>query len=207
MIKINLALKKQAGGGAQAGGFSLAGSLGSLSTDQLSQLPIQKIVGSVIVCVAAYQYMNYSQKQELEVLDGQIRQVKAEANKLEAQIKDMSSLDAMQKQLDYEDTQVRAKLETILRLSTDRSGASKLMRLVSTKMSKEGWIESLRVDASKVDMRGLIADFTDIPDFIRGLSEGDLLTDIELGASEKKKGDKNTELSTFVLSAKKRKMN
>ena len=202
MIKINLALRKQAGE-ADPGKGGAVGSLGKVNLDAFKGFPIRKVVIPLIVgSVASYLLDNYKEE-EIHKLDLIVTKLNNEGAKYMADAAKFKDFEPVKKQLDQDEALIRTKLDVIKRVTSGRAPQSKFLIAISSAIPSEVWLNDFRVEKTDVTFKGMALGYGQISDFMKTLNSDAFFSGIELKNSQQEKLGA-VEVASFELKGKRR---
>jgi Tfp pilus assembly protein PilN len=189
MIKINLALRKQAvaldmgkkkgaGGGLNVSNFKF-------DPEILKEPQLRKLVLVLVVAVMGTYLLNGYEDDQSKQQDLLLAQATAEGTKLQAQLSKTASYEGMKKQLDADEELIKTKLSTIQKLIADRQVPPKLLLSLSSGIPKEVWLSELALTTKDIHMKGFSLGFDAITEFMKSLGDNELLSDLKLNNSQK----------------------
>jgi Tfp pilus assembly protein PilN len=211
MIRINLATRKQSvalvGDGTQV--TSATKSLFKFDTrlDGVKDLPIRKFAIFFVAAFALHYFVTDFEEQSLVSYDAEISKLNIEQSKLQADFGKTKEYAPLKKQLDLDETMIRTKISTVQRLIADRQTPPKLFAALSSATPDDVWLSEMQIKGDEVDFVGNAQDFSDIPDFMKSISESAYFSDISLQESSSAKDTNGQALAHFKLSAKRRRAN
>ena len=190
MIKINLASRKESGivGHSKAGGFTgINFKMGKMSLNDLKamkDLPFRKVLIPLAVSIVAYFVADTYKTTQVEELDALLAKQKEENSKLEAQVVKFKTYDGIKKQLDEDEVSIKAKLDTIKKLTADRPYLTQFIQFVSKTIPSDVWLTSLTLEKSEFSFKGSSVGYYSVSDFMKNLTESTSLKDVSLKNSE-----------------------
>lgn len=215
MIKINLALRKQAAGAqssdagdkAAGGGGGLGGikiSKVAIDLDQLRELPLRQIAIVVAVYVVGGYVLEDYKAGEIAKVDATIAGLSAEKSKLTAEAAKMKGYEDLKKSLESDEKIMRTKIETIQKLIADRQSPPKVLISIAEAIPKDVWLQDFKIAKGEVTMKGYSLGFNQISDFMKSLNENVYFTDVGLKNTQQAKDEAGVEVANFELSAKRK---
>lgn len=208
MIKINLALKKQAAGAAtgdekgKGGGVKI--SRVAIDLDQLKELPIRQIALVVIVFFGGTYFVEDYKTQEITKIDAEIARAGTEKNKLQSEAAKMKGYEDLKKSLESDEKIMRTKIETIQKLIADRQTPPKVLLAIAEAIPKDVWLQDFKIAKGELAIKGYSLGFNQISDFMKSLNENIYFTDIGLKNTQQTKDEAGVDVASFELSAKRR---
>ena len=199
MIKINLALRKQAGEGDPAKG----GAAGKVKLDALKGLPIRKIAIPLIVGVVASYLLDNYKEEEVHKLDLVVTKLNNEGAKYMSDAAKFKDFEPVKKQLDLDENLIRIKLDVIRKLTNGRAPQSKFLIAISNAIPAEVWLNDFKVEKNDVTFKGLALGYGQISDFMKALNSDAFFSGIELKNSQQEKMG-SVEVASFELKGKRR---
>lgn len=210
MIKINLATRKQSVALASDG--TQATSTQSLfkfdaRLDGVKDLPIRKYVVFFIAAFALHYFVGDFEQQKLATFDAEISKLNIEQSKLMADFNKTKQYAPLKKQLDQDETMIRTKINTVQKLIADRQTPPKLFAALSSATPDDVWLSEVEIKGDDVSFVGDAQQFSDIPDFMKSISESAYFSDISLDESDSTKDKDGQQIAHFKLTAKRRRAN
>lgn len=214
MIKINLALKKQAAASSEGKGSKL--SLDTLSglikgkidlnsvRDFVEGLPLRKYASMLAVAIVATSLLNWREEKVQERWIEAIDKLKAEQTQLKLALAKTKGFEDIKKSLDADDAMIRTKINVIQKLIADRQTPPKLLLSLSAGIPSEVWLSNFKFAPDGVNLKGYSLGFNQISDFMKNLGENAYFTDLKLQSTQQGKDDTGLTVAIFELSAKRR---
>ncbi len=203
MIKINLANRKSAAAGSGSGS-SVGGMSAGLDVSEVNK----QVLRAVLLGAAAYMGCNYwldEQKAELMAgLQAKSQDIEKRTTELQTSLSKFKQYEELKKALDTDEKLIKTKLDTILKLSSDKSVNVQILKTLSSSLPSEVWLSSYKVSQSELELRGNALDFNLVSDFMKRLSESDLITDVQLLNTNQSKDEKGVSVATFEVKAKRK---
>lgn len=208
MIKINLALKKQAvavdakdkGGGGGKGFRFDPEALKAIFEDA----QIRKLILVVLVAVLGTYLINGYEDDQLARMDQRIAQANVEDAKVKAELAKTAGYDALKKQFDEDEELIKTKLSTIQKLISDRQVPPKILASLAGIIPKNVWITDMSLNDDNIEIKGSSLGFDDITDFMKSLGDSEYLADLKLKDSQKEKTQQGLSVATFDIEAKRK---
>ncbi len=197
MIKINLALKKQSGLAGSRGGFG--DSFKSLNLESIRVLPIRQVAVPLMIGLVASYLLDYQQEEQMKEITLTAERSAVEVNRIQVELAKLKGTDAIKKEVEADEREIRAKLETGQKLIGSRATSARILMGVSAGIPKEVWLQSFKFDSKEIRMKGSSFDFTMISDFMKTLNENGLFAEVELATSHQEKDTKAGEVTVFEL--------
>ncbi|MGK5087776.1 PilN domain-containing protein [Bdellovibrionota bacterium FG-2] len=201
MIKINLATRKQMGGGAPSGGKT--SKLSGLNLSGLSDLPIRKFLPFVLAAVVFTFFIDGMKDSDLQKFDAGIVKMRKEQEKLHAELQKTQGFEAVKKALEVDEQMVRKKIETIQKLLSDREANYKILVSLASSIPSDVWFRNLKLDQSELAIKGGAMGFNQVTDFMKSLNESALFTEVQVPSTQQEK-DEAGQIVGFEMSAKRR---
>ena len=200
MIKINLASRKTSAAiSPSSGGPAL-----SLDVSDINK----QMLRSVILGAAAYLGSNYwfdIQKAELLAsVDQKSKAIEKRTTEIQASLGKFKQYEELKKALDTDEKLIKTKLDTILKLSSDKAINVQILKTLSSSLPSEVWLSSYKVNQSELEFHGSALDFNLVSDFMKRLSESDVITDVQLLNTNQSKDEKGVSVATFEVKAKRK---
>lgn len=200
MIKINLASRKSAA--------ASSSSMGSISPS-LDVSDINKqVLRALILGAAAYLGSNYwidMQKGELLAgVEQKSQDIGKRTAEIQASLGRFKQYEEIKKALDTDEKLIKTKLDTILKLSADKAVNVQILKTLSTALPSEVWLSSYKVSQSELEFHGSALDFNLVSDFMKRLSDSDVITDVQLLNTNQSKDEKGVSVATFEVKAKRK---
>ena len=206
MIKVNLAHRKQAAGVADfkekpaSAGFSFKG----VDLEILKAPEIRKFALAIVVAIMASYVLDGVKQDQIDKVSQRMEKANADNAKAKADLAKTTGFEGLKKQIDADEDLIRTKLSTIQKLVADRQMPPKMLMSFSGSIPKDVWITEFEVVQGIIKIRGAALSYESISDFLKALTENDLLTDVKLGNSEKAKDPIAGEVDTFEMEAKRK---
>lgn len=205
MIKINLASRKAA---SALGPGSSGGGLGSIASSVDVSEVNKQMIRAMLLGAAGYFGANYYldlQKTELlATVEKDAQSIQAKTTELQASLAKFKQYEELKKVLDTDEKLIKTKLETILKLSSDKSVNVQILQTLSNTLPSEVWLSSYKVTQSELELRGSALDFNLVSDFMKRLSESEVVTDVQLLNTNQAKDEKGIQVATFEVKAKRK---
>ncbi len=201
MIRVNLAKKKKAGflAGEGKGGF-----LGNLKVDpsDLKDLPFLKL-GLMIAAIMVGRYVVSDLKnQKITEVDERIKKLTTEQTQLNAEISKMKSVEPIKVQLEKDEVTIRAKIEAIEKLVSNRNETTTRLTTLSGLIPEQVWLDSLKINDEQVSMTGKAVGISTVSEFLRSLKENVLFSNLILNDTQQA-DDLGLEIAKFSFSTEK----
>lgn len=210
MIKINLALRKQAAAlesKDKTQGIGIA-SLKEINMGAVKELfadpQFRKAVLALVVIFMGWYLLDGYKTDQLAKLDVELQKVTAENQKVRQALAKTSGYEAQKKQFDADEQLIKTKFETIQKLVADRSDPPKLLLSFSNSIPKDVWLQEFDMTSKDVRVKGSSLGFDPVTDFMKALGDNDLMTDVKLDESQKSKDPLVGEVATFSVEAKRK---
>lgn len=205
MITVNLLKKpKKRGTGLSLKipfGFGRAG--GAAADPQVKNRVTQILVVGGFCAVIHYFWLDYRAAQ-IAIVDAQIEKAQQDLAAVQKQLAASKQLEELQKQLQGDETMLKAKLETINKLLSDRALSFKVVKSVSTLMPSEIWIRNMSVKEKAVNFGGGAIDYNNVADFIKTLMESGDFTEVKPKFQKQERNDSAGAFVAFELEAKRK---
>ena len=208
MIKINLALKKQAvavdakdkGAGGGKGFHFDPEALKAIFEDA----QIRKLILVILVAVLGTYLINGYEDDQLARMDQRIAQANVDDAKVKAELAKTAGYDALKKQFDEDEELIKTKLSTIQKLISDRQVPPKILASLAGIIPKNVWVTEMSLNDDNIEIKGSSLGFDDITDFMKTLGDSEYLTDLKLKDSQKEKTQQGLSVATFDIEAKRK---
>jgi hypothetical protein len=200
VIKINLARQRQAGASGESRPAQVRSGGG---VDQLRELPLRKVGVPILAALVATYLFHQYKDEELKKLDSYSNKLNAEVVQLQTEINKVENLEAQKDSLEEGEKNLRAKIDAIRKLVSDRADPPKLLTQLSNGIPKDVWLTEFKVDKMDISIRGASLGFNQVSDFMKNLSDSSYFVDIDLKNSQQGK-DQGYEVASFELNAKRR---
>jgi Tfp pilus assembly protein PilN len=206
MIKINLALKKQ------AAALDVKDKTGAASTqlnmesakELVANPQFRKVILLVVVVVLGYYMLDGYEQDQLALVDKQIQKITADNQKLKSDLAKTAGYEAEKKQFDADEELIKSKLATIQKLIADRADPPKLLLSFSSSIPKDVWMQEYEMTSKDIHIKGSSLGFEPVTDFVKALGENELVTDVKLDDSQKAKDAVAGDVTTFSVEAKRK---
>ena len=199
MIKINLATRKQATALNSGGGAKLNVDFVSLLQDSI----VRNFILMVVVLFGANYLVSDYQDELLQTAKAKVERLQGETVRLRKENEKLKDYESLKNALTADEQAVRTKLDVLRKLVSDRSVPPKVLITLAEAMTESTWITAFKMEETKIEIAGGAADFSQISDVIRRLTESTYFEDVTLKDSEQKSVG-NTVVATFKLAAKRR---
>lgn len=156
-------------------------------------LKIIVAIGPVIACVSAEQWIVGNKQQELSRIQNELNSKQAEIESKKKDVEQVQRFKADKAQLDL-------RMNTIRTLSKARLKNVKVLDAIQNIIPTRVWLKTLRLEESKVDVKGQAMEDNDISGFMKGLDENIYFGNVNLVDSRSEKTADGT-LKTFEISA------
>lgn len=206
MIKINLALRKQANFAARGGTQTGINTTRTMRLDvaDLADLPWKKFLIAAIFLYAANWYVEDEKQKQMAALQAKIDAVNAEKVKLEGELTRVSTLEKAKAELDREELVVRQKIQILEGLIADRQTPTQVLLALSQTIPEQVWVTDFRFGQSGVHLNGNSISFGAVSDFIRTLSDSPHFTEMKLESTQTQPDPKGIEITQFEVSGKRK---
>lgn len=212
MIKVNLALRKTAGGStSRSTGFSGISKIDlqtfksmRLDPELLKDLPIRKTVLPLVVGVLASFTLESYKEGELKKLNDQIAVLDGEKPKLQGEANKLKTYEELKKNLEADEFTIRTKIDTIQKLIAGRAIPPKLLVSVAQALPEEVWLAEFQVKESDIFLTGYSMGFNQISDLMKNMGESVYFSDLNLKNTQQVKDPEGVEVANFELTARKR---
>ena len=173
MIKINLASRKgpalagagAAGGEGDTGLFSSLGGMfqrkggGTASSSSAALRDLAREVGMKLVLVVVVYFgsqyaLDSKKEEELGVVRGEADTLSAEVARLNEAIGRMAQYEVEKKNIEDYEKVLKAKLDAISELMTDRDSSARMFAELSSLLPKDLWLTEYGLEGSKVRFKG-----------------------------------------------------
>lgn len=206
MIKINLATRKQAQDVAGKDGSSVSSALKKIDLAQINEiLPLRKILVPIAVGFVVSFTLDTYKEDEMKKIEMAFTQVNDEKTRLQTDLEKFKVYESIKKQLDGDEQAIKSKLDVIRKLMASKGGALKVILGIANVLPSDAWIKDLQYEGTAITIKGACLEYAQLSDFMRGLNESTLFSDVQLKSSEKLKvnNSKNSE-TTFELTLNRR---
>lgn len=201
MIKINLALKKQASalGSAKASQKSKAGDsilqrlLPSLfrtktaaavnataAAGSATAFEPRRLLAPAVAVVAALFLADSIKNDELGKLDQELQVRHAEKAKLESDLAKLKGFEQIKAQLEADEKLIRTKMIALQTLQTDRSSSFDALRVLAEVIPPDTWLGQFKIENAKGSLLGASLTYQSVSDFMRRLEETPLFQNVQL---------------------------
>lgn len=200
MIKINLALRKQASYAAGATSVKAGPFVGLKASGELASL-LSRILVPVAICVTAYFAFD-------SYIQGRVAEMRAETDvqqkektKIQGELAKISGFEAQKADLKRQEDALLNKINTVERLISGRDRALKELIGVAQALPKDVWLSSITATETRLLLNGNAEDMSLISDVMSKLQTSIHFTDVSLTRSS---SDASGVRSTFEVTAGRR---
>ncbi len=137
-------------------------------------------LGPLIACVGTEQWMVGNKQQDLDRVRGELTAKQAEIEAKKKDVEQVQRFKADKAQLDI-------RMNTIRNLSKARLKNVKALDAIQNIIPTKAWLMGLKLDESKVDLRGRAMEDNDISSFMKGLEENIFFSQVLLISSSSAK--------------------
>jgi Tfp pilus assembly protein PilN len=200
MIKINLALKKQASyvtsgkTGTNTRNFNLKGAFSGGVADLATQILVP-----LILCLALYYGTDYYTQQKTQEMQSEVGTLEKEKDRINTELARIHGFETVKTQLEANSHLLQTKIETIEKLVRGRDFTVKSLVALSQALPKEVWLTKMTATDGAYSITGSTVDLSFISDFMTHLGQSIYFKDIALKSST---SDPTGRQSNFELSAR-----
>jgi hypothetical protein len=201
MIKINLATRKQSVLVTESGGQRAAKlfATGKFTLPKAEDLPIRKIVIAAVSFGALWFTWNSYQKDEIDKFQQELTKLETEQTRLTTELGKTRNDEAKRKEVEADAATLKAKLDTINKLVTDRQAPPKILLALATDIPKNVWLTDVKLADTSISLKGNAVALDDISGFIKSLNESTYFSEFKLLNSQQALDDQQVEIASFEL--------
>lgn len=119
-------------------------------------------------------------EQELAKIDADYTQVRSQFEALQKELDSKKIIRTQMNKLQGEEAEVKRQLDIIASLASNRSQVFQTVERVSALLPDQAWIDQFELAENTVKLSGSAWDYTNINDFVRGLSENAQFSVVQL---------------------------
>lgn len=201
MIKINLALKKQASYAAEdaagkTSGFSLK-SIGANSEELMSVL--SQVFFPLILSCGVYFAFNYYIQLRTDEFRVELGNIDSEKIKIQSELKKIQGFEAQKNELEKTAQIINTKISTVDDLIRGKDHMLKSMIALSQSLPKNVWLTEINATDKMVNIRGSTLDMALVSDVMSKLGSSIYYKDVTLKGST---ADNSGQHANFELTAR-----
>ncbi len=207
MIKINLALKKQAVS-AEAGGETKSIRMNFAKFDAefikgiFEEFPIRSMLVPVFVYLGVSWFYEDYTKTELEKVAAEVEQAEESKRKVMAELAKTKGYEEIKKSIEADELLLRNKLELLKSILNGRERTPLMLRSIAEVRPKEIWLRTLDISATEVKLNGTSVDFNLIPHFMRLLESSTYFNGVDMKSYKADRDETGIDITNFELVAR-----
>ncbi len=162
--------------------------LTEVSTEELAKL---RVILLKTICIVVGIYLgaaipaHFLQK-EIDEVNVEIAKMNTQLEKLRLELKAKQSIREEMKAMAEKEEEIKRKIKIISKLKQERYSAFRVMDTVSLLIPKEVWIKNADFSGAKLKLQGESWEFIPINEFVSGLKQSQVFTDVKLVAVNSK---------------------
>lgn len=204
MIKINLALKKQASYSsdevaAKGGGLSALKSLGSSADSSELVSILSRILLPLALCGGAFFAYNYVIDLRTEEMSMEVANIDKEKIKIQEELRKIKGFEVQKLELEKTSQVINAKISTIEQLIRGKDHTVKAMIALSQSLPKDVWLTEIVATEKTYSIRGNTVDMGLVSDVMSKLGTSIYYKDVSLKGST---SDSSGRQASFELTAR-----
>ena len=207
MIKINLALKKQAvSSEAGAETKTMRMNLGKIDAEFIKgifqEFPIRAMLVPVVVYLGASWFYEDYTKTELEKVAAEVERAEEGKRKVLSELAKTKGYEEIKKTIEADELLLRSKLELLKSILNGRERTPLMLRSIAEVRPKEIWLRTLDISATEVKLNGTSVDFNLIPHFMRLLESSTYFSGVDMKSYKADRDETGIDITNFELIAR-----
>lgn len=194
MLKINLALKKQALDVEEGGKTSLQV---ADFLEVIKDPDIRKFATALVVCYASVYVTDKLKADDLKEVQTKIDAIETQKNEAEKRLSEIKKFEQLKNKLSADEETIREKLGVIRKVSENRDLPAKILKEIAQTIPSNAWITSLESASHLLKIKGGAIDPMQVSEFMKSLNSSAYFTDVKL-VNQSTANDPRTQTETVI---------